>query len=153
MDYEHTQTGPVALMVCAFFVLITVVTVILGDGEPLEWIVAGAVMLLTLLVVFAFNSLTVTIDSSRVMACFGWGWPKRVFEFTDITAIRTVRNRWWYGCGLRRVPNGVWMFNVWGLDAIELELSSGKKFRIGTDDCDGLNAALARRMPLPTAPG
>ncbi len=58
--------------------------------------------------------------------------------------MRPVRNSWWYGWGVRKVPGG-WMYNVWGYDAIELELASGKVFRIGTDDPDGLLAALTER--------
>jgi plasmid stabilization system protein ParE len=38
-----------------------------------------------------------------------------------------------YGWGIRLTPSG-WMFNVSGLDAVELTLRSGKRFRIGTDD-------------------
>ena len=45
---------------------------------------------------------------------------------------------------MRKIRNG-WMYNVWGLDAVQLELQSGKSFRIGTDDPDGLVAALNDR--------
>jgi hypothetical protein len=34
------------------------------------------------------------------------------------------------------------MFNVSGLDAVELELISGKRFRIGTDHPEGLETAI-----------
>jgi hypothetical protein len=37
------------------------------------------------------------------------------------------------------------MYNVWGLDAVELELQSGKKFRIGTDEPAELLAILSLR--------
>jgi hypothetical protein len=35
------------------------------------------------------------------------------------------------------------MYNVWGLDAVELELTSGKVFRIGTNESDRLHAAIS----------
>jgi hypothetical protein len=34
------------------------------------------------------------------------------------------------------------MYNVWGLDAVELELNSSHVFRIGTADADRLLAAI-----------
>ena len=53
-----------------------------------------------------------------------------------------MRNKWWYGWGLRWIPGGS-MYNVWGFDAVELELRSGKVFRIGSDEPDALLAALS----------
>ena len=35
------------------------------------------------------------------------------------------------------------MYNVWALDAVELEFTSGKVFRIGTDDSGNLFDALS----------
>ena len=52
-----------------------------------------------------------------------------------------VHNEWWRGWGIRHVPRG-WMYNIAGRDSVELELQSGNVFRIGTDDPDGLLAAL-----------
>jgi hypothetical protein len=36
------------------------------------------------------------------------------------------------------------MWNVWGLDAVELELDTGRRFRIGTDQPVELTDALNR---------
>ena len=35
-----------------------------------------------------------------------------------MTAVREVRNRWIQGWGIRKISRG-WMYNVWGLDAVE----------------------------------
>ena len=59
-----------------------------------------------------------------------------------VRGVRQVRNKWWYGWGIRKIPKG-WMYNVWGLDAVELEMESGKVFRIGTDEPDQLLGALS----------
>ena len=74
---------------------------------------------------------------------FGWGWPRRQVRFDEIEATAAVRNSWWYGWGLRKVPRG-WMFNNAGRDAVELTLRSGSVFRIGTDQPDELLAVLER---------
>jgi len=52
-----------------------------------------------------------------------------------------VRNKWYYGWGIRLTPGG-WLWNVSGLDAVELTFKNGKKFRIGTDEPDRLLQAL-----------
>jgi hypothetical protein len=55
-----------------------------------------------------------------------------------------VRNHWWNGFGIRMRP-GFRLYNVAGLDAVELRLKSGDVRRIGTDDPQGLSAALNSR--------
>ena len=46
-----------------------------------------------------------------------------------------------YGFGIRYVFDG-WMWNVSGLDAVQLTLPDGKHFRIGTDEPKALEAAI-----------
>jgi hypothetical protein len=40
------------------------------------------------------------------------------------------------------------MFNVWGLDAVEIEQRNGKRFRIGTGEPADLVAALTMHTSL-----
>ena len=61
----------------------------------------------------------------------------------EIEQVAVVRNRWWYGFGIR-IAAGFRLYNVSGLDAVELKLKSGGIRRIGTDDPQGLAAALTR---------
>jgi hypothetical protein len=91
-------------------------------------------------VLITFSRLTVEV-SNEVNIYFGWGWPRKTFEPAQIDDVRTVRNPLWYGFGIRWIPKG-WMWNVSGLDAVELTLRTGRVFRIGTDDPDGLLAAI-----------
>jgi len=48
-----------------------------------------------------------------------------------------VRNQWWWGWGIRLIPGG-WLYNVSGLDAVELKMKNGRIFRIGTDEAQRL---------------
>jgi len=148
MDYRHTQTSYVAWLI-VIAALIAVVIAAAGSDRSSGPVIAIAILLVILGVVgIIFSRLTVTVGTAAVHAVFGWGWPRRRVEFLDITAIRQVRNKWYYGWGMRKVPGG-WMYNVWGLDAVELELQSGKKFRIGTDEPTALLGALSLRSSLP----
>jgi len=55
--------------------------------------------------------------------------------------VRVVRNSWLQGFGIRMAP-GFRLYNVSGLDAVDLQLKSGEIRRIGTDDPQGLLSAL-----------
>jgi hypothetical protein len=72
---------------------------------------------------------------------FGLGVIRKVFLLKDIEACRVVKNPWYYGWGIRFTPRG-WLFNVSGFSALELQMKSGKLYRIGTDDAEGLAKAV-----------
>jgi hypothetical protein len=93
-------------------------------------------------ITFWFSRLAVTVADGELTATFGLGKPHRVVPLSNVVDVRQVRNSWIQGWGVRNVSNG-WMYNVWGLDAVEVELDSGKVFRIGTDDGDQLHAAIS----------
>jgi hypothetical protein len=72
---------------------------------------------------------------------FGPGlWTYRL-PLGDIVTVAIVRNHWWNGFGIR-VLSGFRLYNVSGLDAVELQLKSHDIRRIGTDDPQGLANAL-----------
>jgi len=147
MDYEHIQTGPLAAIVSVFFVATFAFTAAAGEGTG-ALIALGATSLAIAGVVWGFSRLRVTVDATGVTVRFGLGWPSRNFPLDEIAGFRRVRNKWWYGLGVRMAPGGAVIFNIWGLDAVELELKAGTKFRIGTDDIEGLIAALGMRTSL-----
>ena len=132
--------------VLLLFAMISV-TIISADDESstLFTVAVMAGMTVLLAVLLLFSRLEVTVSGGPVVAAFGFGWPRRVIELGEVTVVRQVRNPWWYGWGLRKVPHG-WMYNVWGLDAVEFDLSSGKVFRIGTDQPEELFAVLSLQV-------
>ena len=83
--------------------------------------------------VMLFGALTVEVDHVAIRLRFGLGLIRKAFSLTDVASCRVVRNRWWWGWGIRLIPGG-WLYNVSGLDAVELVLKNGKTFRIGTDE-------------------
>ncbi len=142
MSYEHVQTGRLAIPASVLLVVIAGIALpSMVDSSPGGAVLLILVILLVIVVAVLFSRLTVSVDQSEVVAAFGMGWPKKRIPLPDIAAARQVRNQWIYGWGLRMIPGGS-MFNVWGLDAVELELTSGKLFRIGTDEPQQLLAAL-----------
>lgn len=144
MEYQHTQWGfflVPTLMVCA---VVSIATTADETSTTLTVVTVGFVFVL-LFVVLVFSRLEVTVSAGVVVAAFLFGRPHREIALEDVTAVRQVRNRWTQGWGVRKISEG-WMYNVWGLDAVELELSSGKLFRIGTNDPENLFTTLSLQV-------
>jgi hypothetical protein len=108
-----------------------------------------SVVLLVFLVamLILFSSLTIEIDRRQLRCFFGPGLIRRTIPLNAIVSELPVRNRWYHGWGVRLIPTG-WMFNVSGLDAVELVLASGSRFRIGTDRPAEVIEALRRARTL-----
>lgn len=144
MGYHRTQKGFLTIPTAVLFGVVAVAMLKDSGGTSATPVVTSVVFMAAVLaIVLMFSYLRVTVDNGEVVAAFGFGRPRRVIKLAEIADARQVRNRWFNGWGIRKVRRG-WMFNVWGLDAVELELSSGKVFRIGTDDPEGLLRALSR---------
>jgi hypothetical protein len=114
---------------------------VFGSGPKALVAVVGVLGLCLLL----FPTLTAVVRGDRLQCFFGLGLIRREIPVADILAVSVVRNPWTYGWGLRLIPGG-WLWNVSGLDAVELRLRSGKRFRIGTDEPAALHAAIANAV-------
>ena len=137
--YEHTQPG--TLMIVIFVVgALVCATIAYGDAGASRWI-AGAVALGMIILAFLFSSLTVIVNDQDVRWYFGPGAWSYSTAKSDIESAQAVRNSWVNGWGIR-MGSGFRLYNVSGLDAVELKLKSGEIRRIGTDDPTGLAAAL-----------
>ena len=135
-SYHHTQTGTVILVVCAVG---GALAVFIGWRASVSSMIAMLVVLAA--VAFLFHSLTVEIGDNELRWHFGPGFWTYRLPLDDIQSVAAVHNRWWNGFGIRVAP-GFTLYNVSGLDAVELKLKSGEIRRIGTDDPQGLAAAL-----------
>jgi hypothetical protein len=114
-------------------------------GEPIATIVAASVAATVTAALLIFTRLTIAVDEDEVRGAFGWGWPRKVISLGQVASAARVRSHWYYGWGIRLIPDG-WMWNVYGLDAVALELVSGRAFRFGSDDPDGLLQALGHTV-------
>ncbi len=142
--YRHTQFG---MLIVVALVAVIVFGLYLTTVIGFHWIIVGFTVLLAI-VLGGFCSLTVSVDHERVVARFGPGPVRKTIRLADIRDARSVRNKWWYGWGIRLTPHG-WLYNVSGLDAVEIELSGGKKVRVGTDEPRELAHAIRAAAGLP----
>ena len=137
--YRHTQLGVLTVIVMA---AAAVLCASLGflNPTPARWLL-WAVAIATIVLAWLFSSLTVEVNDNELNWHFGPGILTYRIARADIDSVRPVRNSWLNGFGIRMRP-GFRLYNVSGLDAVELRLKTGDIRRIGTDDPQGLAAAL-----------
>jgi phosphotransferase system glucose/maltose/N-acetylglucosamine-specific IIC component len=145
MEYRHAQWGFLAIPTLLLFAVVIPITA--SDDEATVAITALLIVstIALLGIVLLFSRLEVTVSDGRIVTAFGFGRPHREIDLADVTAVRQVRNTWIQGTGIRKISGG-WMYNVWGLDAVEVDLSSGNVFRIGTDDPENLLATISLQI-------
>lgn len=132
-EYKHTQIG---------YLLITALgaaTLMIGYLSTVTNFNPGALLLLGFMILCLglFATLTVQVNDRAISIQFGIGMIRKRFFLNDIQAYRVVKNPWYYGWGIHLIPGG-WIYNVSGWDAVELQMKNGSKYRIGTNDTQGL---------------
>lgn len=136
MVYKNTQTGNVII-----YSLGITAAIILAVGvfypHFVIYLTAGLLTLGTIL----FYKLTVIVDKDDIKLLFGIGLIQKKFLFKDIDSCKSVRNSWYHGWGIHLTPDG-WVFNVSGFDAVEIIMKNGRRYRIGTNDSEGLIKAI-----------
>ncbi len=140
--YKHRQLGTLTLVLVGVPLLLLIGFLTSAHSDPLAPMMLFVLVLLGL-GMFLFHSLTAEVTNEELLVSFGPGLIRRRFRIDQIVSATQVRNRWYYGWGIRLTPSG-WMFNISGFDAVELQLANGKRFRIGTDDPRGLIRALEK---------
>lgn len=136
--YRHTQVGTLVLASLGGAIALATWILTTTPGAPVPLLAVLAVLAGCLIL---FPSLTVRVTTDAVTVWFGPGLIRRRFPVHDVHQASVVRNPWYYGWGIRLTPHG-WMFNVSGMEAVELELADGRRFRIGTDQPRELQAAI-----------
>ena len=135
--YEHTQAG--------YFIVVAIVAAMAAIGiimarAGVNWI-ATAVLVVLAVIVVLFNRLTVVINEDELVVQFGPGVIRKRFKLNEIQSCQAVRIPWYYGWGIRSTPQGM-VFRVSGFHAVQIRLTTGKEFLIGTDVPQELEEAI-----------
>lgn len=137
--YHHTQRGTLMLVTMLIAAAVSA-SAAYSNPSSARWLL-GALAIGFVVLAWLFSSLTVEVNEREFHWHFGPGvWRYRI-TLAEIETVEIVRNNWWNGFGIRMRP-GFRLYNVSGLDAVELRLKTGDIRRIGTDDAQGLAAAL-----------
>jgi hypothetical protein len=140
--YRHTQIGWTLIVLVVAVVLAELTIVAFSSPQStLALALSGALVAVVAVMLTLFSTLTVVVDDRTVSLGFGFGLLRREVMLADVTAARKVRNHWYAGWGVRVIPRGR-LYNVGGLDAVELEMDYGRVVRVGTDQPDALLAAV-----------
>ena len=138
--YEHKQPGyaivGLILIPSIFFTLVVSLSGEAGAAAPLL-----IILIFMLGTAVVFSSLTVKVSAVDVTYHFAHSFFKHAIPVQRITEVRVVRNKIWHGLGIHFIPGGV-VYNVSGLDAVEIRLDDGKLIRLGTDEPEKLAAAI-----------
>jgi len=141
--YRHTQVG--TYLIAGLTALAVVLGVAGGLLGTLRWMLPA--MALLALIVALFGSLTTEIADRELRCRFGIGLIHKRFELRGVVRVETVRNSWIWGWGIRYTPRG-WLYNVSGLQAVELTLRGGRRVRIGTDEPEELARAIRQALEI-----
>jgi sulfite exporter TauE/SafE len=134
--YRHTQIGYLTLIV----ILVAAVGIVASLPDDVRPVVLGVAGLMVI-IAGLFSSLTVEVGDGELRFHFGPGfWRKRI-ALSEVKAATSTQSSWWEGWGIRFTPRGM-LYNVSGTNAVEIEMRSGQRFRIGTDEPEALVEAI-----------
>ena len=147
MNFNSRQIGKWSLAIMAFAMFIVLLSFLYAFGDnPLDLSMLTIIYTLFALITLIFYGLFIEISEKKITLRFGIGLIRRSIDIDSIEYVECVRNKWWYGWGIRLTPHG-WMSNVSGLDAVEIKYKNmDKKFRIGTDDSKKLKEEIQKRI-------
>jgi len=104
------------------------------------------ITVLFVLICFLFYGLTTKITSDTITVCFGIGLIRKRIQLKRIKTVNTVKSPWYFGWGIRIIPNGI-LYNISGSDGVELKFNdTGRVIRIGTKDSLTLKKEIEKRL-------
>ena len=139
MNYRHTQIGKIIPGAMAIIIILMLLYL---EGVRATSSLEIPFLFIVLITLSFFVSLTTEIGGAKLRCYFGFGLIRRTIALSDICEVRSVRNPWFSGWGIRWRPGGYWLWNVSGYQAVELVFNNGRRFRIGTDEPDALVRAI-----------
>lgn len=146
-DYKESQFGWLVVIIIFFMEMFFTYLYIneLGD-RPLTTNVFIFVSGLNAIILLLFYSMTVTVDNEKIKISFGVGVISKTINIATIKSIEVVKNSWYYGWGIRLIPNG-WLYNIGGSQGIELQFIDKKSvIRIGSKDSATLKKEIVKRL-------
>ena len=150
--YKHTQISYPMLVITLAVLVFFAWAHITASAEPASVnsgpnFAVTSIMALILFILASFATLTVSIDENYLRIKFGYGIFARMFPLKEIASVQAVKNRWYYGWGIRVwFWPYMWIFNISGFDVVEIIMRNGKIYRIGTDTPNELEATIKRAI-------
>lgn len=141
MNYHHKQYAFVILAILSWILSFTALAIYLLGAIGGLLLFAGFLIAMAIL----FHGMTIAVDATQIRWGFAFGWFGGKIDLSNIESFRPVTNSWRHGIGMKITHDG-WVYSVSGFKAVELVLSDGEKYRLGTNDQEQLLAVLARNI-------
>lgn len=142
IHYTHTQKVPTEIVLGIGAVSGLLALAIPGRG------LKGLALLGLGGLTYTFSSMTVTITDEHLEVRFGEWLPVKYIALGEIANFQPARMTPFSGWGIHYIGAG-WLYNVYGLDAIEITLTNGEKVFVGTDEPEALRDGIASaRVPV-----
>jgi hypothetical protein len=137
--YRHTQTG----QLMSWAIVLTAIGLFIAGHVAGKGILFLPIAAILGGVGWIFSSLTVEVTATELIWFFGPGFWRKSIERDEIVSATPVRNKWWWGWGIHLTPRG-WLYNVTGLEGVEIALSNERTLRVGSDEALALANALSQ---------
>lgn len=90
-----------------------------------------------------FYGMKTTIDEQWIRISYGVGVITKKVKLSDVKDVSVVSNPWYYGWGIRFIPNGM-LYNINGSSGVELTFNEKSRIlRIGSADASALRIAIS----------
>lgn len=141
--YAHTQRAGATLLLLAAAALFPIVMVAVGGrslpaGARATLVAVALVLTASALV---FSRLTIRVEAGTLTWYFGPGVWRKSVPVADVAEAMATTTSFVDGWGIHLTRRG-WLYNVAGRRAVLISRRDGDRFLLGTDDVDGLLAAL-----------
>lgn len=135
MQHKETQFGWfVIVLMLAVLAFLSSCYFFQWGTNPINLTGYIGLSILFLVCFLLFFKMKTVLDDSHINISYGIGLIQKKIKLDGVKAVRVVRNRWYYGLGIKILKNGT-LYNIHGLNAVELELKKKPKIiRIGTGD-------------------
>jgi hypothetical protein len=99
-----------------------------------------------LLVYLLFYGMKTEVTENSIRISYGIGLIRKTIKLTNVKSVSVVSNPWYYGWGIRLIPNG-WLYNINGSAGVELAFKDRSRIiRIGSGNASALNKAISGRI-------
>ncbi|MEI7597243.1 MAG: hypothetical protein WCK02_15955 [Bacteroidota bacterium] len=132
MKYQEKQIGWFSIIFIVLSIWLNIAFVYQLGDNPLKQLETNLLTILFGILFLLFYQMKTEIDDEKIKIMFGIGIIRKTVKLNTITHAECVRNKWYNGIGIRMLQNG-WLYNIHGMDAIELNYRNSKNIiRIGT---------------------
>ncbi len=106
--YRRSQQSRFIRVIFAMAVAITIIAVFLAGPPADMWILLLVCVCAAagFAIAMQFSSLTAEVDNSKLRWWFGRGVWRKSVHLADVASATPVRNRWWWGWGIRYYGKG-----------------------------------------------